>query len=293
MKHVVSPSMVAHLWVHQTQSNARNSTGSFYFTGKSIYSYGSHFQIAVHREFKGKPYVAMTMQTYSSSTAKHVATTQQACIHRTVFPNLEKTHTEMLAYWHNQQLEALLKASRARANSTWWLAEAGNIVDQANAFIDFFELDKPHFKLEVDPAALAKIKADAAAESERQREKTKSVNAAYEKQRDETVALWIAGKLRVKAFTGRYNDKVYMRISGDIVQTSKGAEFPVAHAKRLFKVIAKCMASGVPYVRNGHTERVGAFAVDLIKPDGTVHAGCHKIEWDEVQRIAKLIGALK
>ena len=47
-KIVVSPETVAHLWANQVQQEAKNSNRSFYFYGPSIYSYGSHFEIARH-----------------------------------------------------------------------------------------------------------------------------------------------------------------------------------------------------------------------------------------------------
>ena len=47
MKKVVSKSEVAHLWANQIQDEARDSRKSFYFEGRTIYSYGAHFTIAV------------------------------------------------------------------------------------------------------------------------------------------------------------------------------------------------------------------------------------------------------
>ncbi len=35
MKHVVKTSDVAHLWANQTQTDARNAQGNFYFDGTS------------------------------------------------------------------------------------------------------------------------------------------------------------------------------------------------------------------------------------------------------------------
>jgi hypothetical protein len=40
-------SMVAHLWANQSQGMARNAKGSIYFKGKVIYSYGSHWPLAI------------------------------------------------------------------------------------------------------------------------------------------------------------------------------------------------------------------------------------------------------
>ena len=45
MRYVVDAPMVAHLWAHQSQDSARNGR-NFYFEGKDIYSYGSHFRCA-------------------------------------------------------------------------------------------------------------------------------------------------------------------------------------------------------------------------------------------------------
>ena len=47
-RHVFPNREIPHLWAHKTQDEARNGTGSFYFTAATIYSYGSHFPIATH-----------------------------------------------------------------------------------------------------------------------------------------------------------------------------------------------------------------------------------------------------
>ena len=48
MRHVFPNREIPHLWAHKTQDEARNGTGSFYFRGGIIFSYGSHFPIAAH-----------------------------------------------------------------------------------------------------------------------------------------------------------------------------------------------------------------------------------------------------
>ena len=46
-KHVFDTGEIPHLWAHRTQDEARNRQGNLYFTGDTIYSYGSHFQSLV------------------------------------------------------------------------------------------------------------------------------------------------------------------------------------------------------------------------------------------------------
>jgi hypothetical protein len=51
-RHIFPSCEIPHLWMHQVQEEARNSNGSLYFSGPTIYSYGSHFPIARHVENK-------------------------------------------------------------------------------------------------------------------------------------------------------------------------------------------------------------------------------------------------
>lgn len=64
---------IAHLWAHQVQKEAYKPNYSFYFEGKSIYSYGSHFEIArlVDVPHEDNPVVLFNNQTYSMSTSVH------------------------------------------------------------------------------------------------------------------------------------------------------------------------------------------------------------------------------
>ena len=77
-----------------------------------------------------------------------------------------------------------------------------------------------------------------------------------------------------------------LRIVGDEVQTSLGARFPVSHALRALTFVRRVRESGQEYVHNGHTIHLGHYVIDRIEPDGTVHAGCHVVKWEEIERIA-------
>lgn len=76
-----------------------------------------------------------------------------------------------------------------------------------------------------------------------------------------------------------------LRIVGDEVQTSLGAHFPVSHALRALTFVRRVRELGQEYVHNGHTVHLGHYAIDRIEADGTVHAGCHVVKWDEIERI--------
>jgi hypothetical protein len=77
-----------------------------------------------------------------------------------------------------------------------------------------------------------------------------------------------------------------LRIQDETVETSWGARVPIDHARRVLKLVRACRSTGRTYQRNGHTVHVGNYAVDSISEQGTLTAGCHVIEWQEIARIA-------
>ena len=68
-KHVFHTGEIPHLWAHRTQDEARNRQGNLYFTGDTIYSYGSHFPIARHVSSEtGERAILFTTGTHSVTT---------------------------------------------------------------------------------------------------------------------------------------------------------------------------------------------------------------------------------
>ena len=81
-----------------------------------------------------------------------------------------------------------------------------------------------------------------------------------------------------------------LRVVGDEIETSRGAKFPVEHAKRAYRLLAAIVTKGEGWQANGHTIPLGHFTVDRVKPDGTIIAGCHTVAWSEVEACAKVLG---
>ncbi len=68
---IFANAMVAHVWAQQTQPEGRSNNGNFYFSGRTIYSYGSHFPIAQFSEC-GRV-IWFTGASYSVSTSGHIS----------------------------------------------------------------------------------------------------------------------------------------------------------------------------------------------------------------------------
>ena len=93
-----------------------------------------------------------------------------------------------------------------------------------------------------------------------------------------------------------------LRLTQDrrMIQTSWGAEFPAGHGKLAFPCILRMRTEGREYhrdeaaIRLGHSRdfRLGHFKIDSIDAEGNVRAGCHFVQWPEIERIARELDLL-
>jgi hypothetical protein len=77
MKTVVSNSMVAHLWAHQSQDTARSGNGNIWFEGTTLYSYRTPIANFVVSP-KGKHVALISSQGYSPTTGGHLRDASRA-----------------------------------------------------------------------------------------------------------------------------------------------------------------------------------------------------------------------
>lgn len=89
-----------------------------------------------------------------------------------------------------------------------------------------------------------------------------------------------------------YNVPTMLRIRGEMVETSKGAEFPISHALRAIPLVLRCRERGIDWHRNGHTVHLGSFQIDSIDAFGNVTAGCHVVMFDEIERLISMLREL-
>jgi hypothetical protein len=298
-KHVFDTGEIPHLWAHRTQDEARNRQGNLYFTGDTIHSYGSHFAIARHVETKRGKAILLATKTYSVTTSGHVSAVWSAIpAGRDVFhvPDVvghgSTTHKDNLADYV-KRIDVLVVAS-ARARSSWSKESAHNdalaLTAEATLYARFFGVKLP--KLPNVPALdsdeLRAIKAREAIRAHEKAEQTKRERAEALVRQQELITKWRAGQ-----YSGcLYDVPAMLRIDGDEVVTSRGARFPVSHAKRALAFVREVRKSGQAYVRNGHTVHLGPYALDRIEPNGTVKAGCHVVSWEEIEHIAPLLDSV-
>jgi hypothetical protein len=105
-------------------------------------------------------------------------------------------------------------------------------------------------------------------------------------------AEWLAGSLNMAHW--RFDAEcggAALRVRGDTVETSWGADFPLSHGIKAFRFIKQRRMMAEAWERNGHTMRVGHFQVDRVTATGDIWASCHEIKWPEIERIARQVGA--
>jgi hypothetical protein len=277
--------MVAHLWAHRSQDSARNDGDTLHFRGDTIYSYGSHFPIAQHVATKRGRVVLFTTRDCSVTTARHKSIVLRACQHLTVFHVQYPTDANRKAQfdeYRKRYMELARKCFRARSNRPWVLGSLRDVVDEANRFAQFFGLRS---RLSV-PADLSAMEAACREIEQRERERNRRAEARRQLEALERVQRWVDGETDSSPGDG----PIRLRIKGDELQTSRGARVPLTHAIKAFRLIKRLHDKCQAYERNGHTIHLGHFAVDAVDAQGNVTAGCHYVEWPEIERIAIVAG---
>ena len=299
MRHVVDSNEVPHLWYHKAQDSARSKgRGNLYFNGDTIYSYGSHFPIARHVENrKGDKAVLFATATYSVTTSGHKSMVRGAIPSGvTVFtvPNVTTTNYlnsgNLQRYTENIN-ELLNKAARAKKNRDGLLQDAKDLTAEAVAYARFFGLPRPKVP-NVPKVNLEKLRKAQAVEAAKQAKETRERNAYEKLETAEKIRRWMAGES--VRFPDSYRltpeeAQTRLRVQGENVETSRGAVFPVEHARKALPLIRRVWKSGQEWNTNGHSIHLGPYKLDKILADGTVIAGCHTVSRQEVERIAALI----
>lgn len=151
-------------------------------------------------------------------------------------------------------------------------------------------------------ARKGKLEAIAADMTERARVAREAENAARIAAETEKREAWLAGRVEGSGFRSTdAQGQAYIRardverdetgaIIGGELETSQGAFVPLAHAVRAFRFLKLCHDKGEGWKANGRTLPVGHYRIDEVAADGSFRAGCHKIGWGEVSRLATELG---
>jgi len=279
-------SNVAHAWTHQNKDEAKGS--SFYFRGRVIYSYGPHFPIARIVSREGKPDVVLfTSYSYSNTTAKHKNHVSSAIFQPcfTVPDVTGNNHAENISYYLDRINEARERALRARSHADFLRDSAITYAEEVQAYVKYFvpilpadialkyqnimKLHKTGDLFSKEENAAIQNRINAAREAKLKETKRRNAAALIE------VGRWQSGEIDSLPWGNRPQFD-YLRINGDKVETTRGADVPL-EAGRIAAALLKAGRLAVG-------QKIGQYRVSEVKKDHVV-IGCHKIENKEIERV--------
>src|SRR5258708_24505962 len=299
-RHVFPNREIPHLWAHQTQDHARNGTGSFYFQGATIYSYGSHFPIATHvRGSQGQPGILFTSDKNSVTTSQHMSAVRRAIppdVPVFTVPNQHIGFSEAEdRYQHEKNFKHYIRevtgslSTCVRARSSWKKEHCHEtpvaLRPEGLCYATFFGVPDPSIEMipDLDSEKMAEIKAREATASAKKAAETRRKQEEDRVRWAQAAEQWRRGEYHHYL---PYDLPTMLRIENHEIVTSRGARFPIIHAKRGLVLVKAVMARAEDWRRNGKTLRLGHYQIDWSEANGTVHAGCHVVSWDEIQRVA-------
>lgn len=284
---------VAHVWAQQNQSEGRASR--MFFDGKSIFSYGRHFEIA---RFITDDVVFFNRRRYSSSTAKHQSYTRRAVSHKTVFEvDSFEDHKANVDYFLKTIENLLLQTVRGNAkNVEWRINEVKGEIISARDYVLTFNKSKKLFTKDqlkaIEDYYARRDNLLSAEQKAKLKEKIQAIKAADKKkaaaaevlrlqrlaERQQALNEWAEGSITNHSF---HDMPVRLRIMNDEIQTSKGAQVPLIEARKLWHMLQD--RKDVSGMRVGHYTVTSCDAVNLT-------VGCHVIPLKEVFRMAVKLG---
>lgn len=293
IKHIVTNPY--HLWAHEAQDWAKNSSGNQSFNGTSAKSYAATIAEIV-RNNKGKRAFMVSTRSWSVTTAGHQSSMRRAIPSgETVFnvPRLgthSSDHLENVrAYWATIA-ENLGKAKRARKNAEWYQIMAAELATELRAYIKFFGLKGKEFRPPSDSLAEDALKQSQTFAKEDARREAQALKELQEREAlrradaAEKIAAWQKGERVYLPILS----VAFLRVSPsdpETVETTHGATVPLDHVKRAIPGVLAAVRAGRDWTPKNDI-RLGHYTVRGVTAEGTLTVGCHRFERAEVERFA-------
>lgn len=283
MKRVFSShDQVVHLWANQSQTDARCK--NVYFEGRSIWSYGRHYELGRLVEINGHTVALINSTGYSVTTSKHINSALHATKH---MPRITVTHDfdwkKGLLETQNSLISYLMGTLSGRVfhsplNRKSYQIQSINDFNNvcASVGMDQLKIEIPKEFLSLLNSHISKcirkMKRDnSVKQAKREQDRLERIkNGAAE------IEAWKQGGPRTEAV--RDLEPQIIRVVDDVVETSRGADVPLDHARRLLRLLETRRAKkGV---------KVGHFTVDKVLKS-VVKIGCHDISINQAKEVLK------
>ena len=279
----------AHLWAHRAKP--RGGRGNFTFQGDCIYSYGDHYVAGrLLRAPDGTDVALYNTRRYSVSTSGHVSAVCRAVSHLRSFGvfNLPgRGEPRDILRLLLSQFESAVKAQascppRAKVRAYRLASDAANALDDVRQFASIFNLKLPAAMARNADAYAARLIDLAKRGTELERRRKQRARAKALLDFDDRLNKWRGGITYSLGVTP--DEYAYLRVYGDSVQTSKGADVSIESALAVLPLLQRARAAGgASFGDDG--PRIGHYRVNSVTSEH-VEIGCHLIRWSEIDAIA-------
>lgn len=311
-----SHAQTAHVWAQREYLRGRASDQRMFFEGSTIYSYGYHFPAA---KFVTDDIVLINNDSYSVSTSKHMGYVRNAVSHKTRLHVSTRVIKAFADYTDNNPVlfppmvqdvvieqafkdfnNGMQKAA-ARRVKRCKVADTLEAIGKLKHAAEIFETLNTPIPAKLSDA-IAKYESDNSGAIDAYLKDIADKEAALKAERaakyEKAKTLWLSHTplLNQDGVTGYdlAHGATLLRVSGEDIETSRGAKFPIEHAIKAFRVIRAMKDKGREYSR-GETEgingllRLGHFTIDKVSKRGDVLAGCHNVPWESIEHAARVL----
>ncbi len=294
-----SASEVMHVFAQRMQTEANSSNcyirKDYNFTkdyANEIYSYGSHYLLA---EFVPNPLnqykelVYINDGGYSHTTSKHIRQITAASRHFTqifrsqtikpVLSDIQEAFKDLAKAKKPEKYINIIKGHESALN-----VDLFPYVEDSQTglkFLKFKELSK-ELQKQIKEARKICISLDSFdLKGYQQAEKAKAEKAkkAKEKAFNDSLKKWMKGEINAYQLARNPGNEDYLRINGEMIETTQGAKVEIKEAALLYSMIK----AGKDI--KGH--KIGYYTV--ISLNGVLQIGCHKINVENMHKIGKEI----
>lgn len=276
---------IAHIWAHKSAPHG-NSPGAMSFNGEAFLSYGT--EIARHCEHKGKPCIILNAAGFSVTTSGHQNTVRAAIPDGIPVFRIERhrgsslygiTGKELFDFSVKDAASYLAKSEKARQRKDSLLAQSLACLEDAQRINEFFGL-----KRKVDGRTINRFRAATAATERKNKLAVQKRDEEERAMQSLSFDAWLRGDT-----VGYFRSSLFplaFRVEGGELVSTMGARVPLKDAKSAFRFAL--VHRETAWHQNGETCPVGNYALNAINAQGVV-AGCHRISWDEIERLAPIL----
>lgn len=286
MKTVFDSTEISHIWFHGSAPHGK-SPGNASFEGDAFYSYGT--VIGRKIEHKGKRAVIINTTSFSVNTSKVFGRmcaaipmdTPKFYVEQGMGARLNFGGKELFDYAVEKSAQFLKIAAQTKHKGKKERMEgsAAHWLDEAKRVVEFFGLKRKVDERTAQRLATAKVR-----EEKRQERERMAREQAAQKKAQDNYDSWKRGEACAQSYFPSH--PVAFRVEGNELVSSLGARVSIRAACIALRFVQS--RKGQEWRENGEQCPVDSYRVNAINTQGIV-AGCHRITWDEIGRVAGLI----